>query len=889
MFKKKIFLIDGSAYIYRSYHAVRNLSTSKGFPTNAVFGFTRMIIKLIEEKKPEYIGMILDAKGPTFRHKMYSEYKATRPPMPDDLVMQLPFIKKVIAGFNLPFIELSGFEADDIIGTLAEKACNNGFEVIIVTGDKDLMQLITDDIIIWDPMKEKTIDRNEFKNKYDLKPEQLIELMALWGDSSDNIPGVPSIGEKTACSLIQSYSSLDGVYENIENIKRKKQKQNLIDFKDQAYLSKKLVTIDKNAPIDFDPSVFKIKNPDKKTLALLFKELEFRQLQKDFPIEVDHSKKKYHNILKKSELETLIDNLKQNGFFALDTETTSEFPMLAELVGFSFSFNPDEAFYIPCMHDYVGVPEQLDLKYVLDELKPILENSEIKKIGQNIKYDQIVLKHYDIDLNGVIFDTMIGSYLLNPSDSIHSLERIAMDLLTHQMISFKDITGTGKSSILFNKVPLEKAKSYACEDADITFQVSQIFDKKLDEAGLKDLFNNIEMPLVQVLYKMEMNGILIDKKILTKTSKEFGDAIKSLEDKIYKAAGESFNIQSHQQLGYILFEKLKLPVQKKTKKKTGYSTDVNVLTSLAQKHEIPALILEYRTLSKLKSTYTDSLLELINPKTQRIHTSYNQSVTATGRLSSSDPNLQNIPIKTEEGRKIRKAFIAQPGYVLLSADYSQIELRLLAHFANDKILIQAFNEDEDIHKRTASEIFQVFPQMVTDDLRRQAKTINFGIIYGMSAFRLSNELKISRKMAQNYINSYFARYKGVHTFIEQTILDSEKSGMTKTICDRIRMIPEIKSSNKNVRAMGERIAINTIIQGSAADLIKIAMIELDKKLNNHKSKMLLTVHDEIVLEVLMEELDEIKQIVRNTMENVWELKIPLKVNINTGQNWEQAH
>ncbi|OEU67737.1 MAG: DNA polymerase I, partial [Desulfobacterales bacterium PC51MH44] len=674
-------------------------------------------------------------------------------------------------------------------------------------------------------------------------------------------------------------------------IPKKKQHQNLVQFKKQALLSRELVKINTGVPVSFKPENFKFMEPDNARLATLFKKLEFRQLQQDFPKKADLSKKKYIPIFDMDALSELIARLKSVDIFAVDTETTSKDPMQAGLVGFSFSTEPDEAFYIPCGHDDPDASAQLELKTVLNLLKPVLENESIKKIGQNIKYDWMVLKRYGIDLAGVIFDTMLASYLINPSKRAHSLDQIALDFLDHKTITYQDVTDKGKKAASFAEVPLEKAVPYACEDADITLMAYHVLRPMLEKAGLVTLLENVEMPLVPVLMKMEMMGVCVELDRLQELSKSFEHQLDGLESRIYAVAGEEFNIRSSQQLGKILFEKLKLPVQKKTKKKTGYSTDVNVLTVLADKHELPELILRYRTLAKLKSTYTDALMDLVHPETGRIHTSYNQTVTATGRLSSSDPNLQNIPIRTDEGMEIRRAFVPRKGWTLVSADYSQIELRILAHYAEDEILIKAFRDDEDIHTRTATEVFQVFPAFVTSELRRQAKVINFGIIYGMSPYGLSKELGISRKMAKTYINNYFAMYKGVKGFIDRTIKDARETKKTSTLLGRIRLLPDINSANKTVREFAERTAINTPIQGTAADLIKLAMINVDAALRKRglEAAMLLSVHDEIVFEVPPEELDIVKNLVKEVMEGIWDLKVPLKVNVVAGSNWAEAH
>lgn len=890
--QKKVYLIDGTAYIHRAYHAVRSLSTSKGFPSNAIFGFTRMMIKLIEDKSPEYAAMFFDSKGPTFRHKMYADYKANRPPMADDMAVQIPYIKEVTKGFNIPIFELSEYEADDLIGTVAKKAASEGYDVVMVTGDKDFMQLITDKIIIWDPMKDELIDRDAVYEKYGLEPAQMLDVLGLAGDSADNIPGVPGIGPKTAIALLKTYASMDGVYEQVDQIKAVKQREKLVANKDQAYLSKELATINTSVPIAIDTSSFKLIGPDNTKLATLFKELEFRQLQKAYPIKTDLSQKKYHPILDETALSDLILLLEQTGVFAVDTETTSVNPMTAKLVGLSFSVKPDEAFYIPCAHNYPGVPKQLGLDTVLEKLKPVLESPDIKKIGQNIKYDWAVLQRHGVDLDGVIFDTMLASYLINPEKRAHGLDQIALDFLDHKMISYAEVTASDEEKINnFSEVSIEKAVPYACEDADITLAACEIFKPMLESKGLTNLLETVEMPLVPVLMRMETAGIRVDKDRLIELSKDLTFQLEQIKEKIYAIAGEEFNINSSQQLGVVLFEKLQLPVQKKTKKKTAYSTDVEVLTTLSDHHELPALVLRHRTLAKLKSTYVDALFELINPETGRVHTSYNQTVTATGRLSSSHPNLQNIPIRTEEGREIRRAFIPKDGWSFVALDYSQVELRLLAHYSDDEILIDAFTKDEDIHTRTAAEVFQALPGMITDDLRQQAKVINFGIMYGMGPFSLSKELKISRKMAKTYIDNYFKRYSGVKAFIDATIETARQTMITSTEMGRIRHLPDINSRNVNIRQFAERTAVNTKIQGTAADLIKLAMIKVDAALTEKglKSVMLLSVHDEIVLEVPPEELDTVKQMAKEIMETIWAFKVPLKVNVAIGQNWAEAH
>ena len=883
-----IYLIDGSSYIYRAYHAVRHLSTTQGLPTNATFGFTNMLLKLLSDRKPERMAMVFDARGPTFRHEIYEAYKANRPPMPEDLAVQIPYIKQVVAGMNIASLELAGYEADDIIGTLARAAEKKGFHVVMVTGDKDFKQLVSPATSIYDPMKDRTIDYAGLRKDFGLEPSQWVDAMGLSGDTSDNIPGVPGIGEKTAISLIKTFGSVDGIFKNLDKITRKKLRENLINFREQAILSRRLVTINTEVPLSVELASLRVSDPDVERLARLFKDLEFQRLQKQFPIKTDLSHKNYRAILDDEALKALIDELKQAGMFCLDIETTAKDPMQAQVVGISFACRPNEAAYIPLRHRYSGAPGQLDPDRTLASLKPLLEDPNLAKVGQNIKYDWIVLKRSGIDLQGVIFDTMVASYLLNPTRRAHNLEAIAAEYLDHKMISYKEVAGGKKG---FDEVPVQDAVPYACEDADITLMAYEVIEPKLQEGGFDSLFKELEMPLIPVLVDMELSGICVDGGRLEALSKEFERQLHETEDRIYAIAGERFNIQSHQQLGRILFEKLKLPIQKKTKKKTGYSTDVQVLTTLSFEHELPALVLQYRSLAKLKSTYADALVDLIHPETHRIHTSYNQTVTATGRLSSSDPNLQNIPVRTGEGRKIRAAFVPRKGQTMLSADYSQIELRLLAHYSEDPALVEAFEEGQDIHARTAAEVFELLPNMITPEMRRQAKVINFGIIYGMTPFRLSKELGISQKMAKIYIENYFRRYKGVKQFIEETIEEARKTGKVTTLLGRHRQLPDISSKNRTAREFAERTAVNTPLQGTAADLIKVAMIRIHRAFGEMRleTKMLLQVHDELVFEVPPRELTTVEKYVAEIMEGVYRLRVPLKVNVKTGRNWAELH
>ncbi len=886
-----IYLIDGSAFLYRAFHAIRSLSTSDGHPTNATFGFTRILLKLLREKNPAYAGVFFDVKGPTFRHKMYDEYKANRPPMPEELALQIPDIKSVVKALNIPIIQKNGYEADDLVGTYARIAQEQGFKVVMVTGDKDFIQLITDDCSLWDPMKDTVTDRTGVKEEMGIEPEQFIDVLGLAGDTADNIPGVKGVGPKTAIKLIAEFGSIQNIYDNLDSLKKKKKlHESLSGARQIVTLSRKLAAIDRHVEVNLELDAFKLAPFDTHKAFELFQAFEFKTLATEFADKADKSQKIYKLITSVNEMEKLASVLENKGLFAVDTETTGIDPMAADLVGLSFSYMDDSGFYIPVAHTNTGVTAMPEKDEILRIFKPLLENPDIGKVGQNIKYDLIVLARYGIDIQGIVFDTMIASHLLNPGTRGHSLDSIAMNLFGYKMIAYEEVTGKGKDQIGFQEVPLDLAADYAAEDADLTFMACAALKKQIEDKGLMPLMETIEVPLITVLAKMEMAGIRVDTDVLGQMSKEFETELKSLEQTIYELAGEEFNINSSQQLGVILFEKLGLKTVKKTKKRTGYSTDVQVLTTLADTHELPEKLLRFRTLGKLKSTYVDALAALTNPGTGRIHTSFNQTITVTGRLSSSNPNLQNIPIRKPEGKKIRQAFIPADGCVLISADYSQIELRLLAHCAQDPILIESFNNDEDIHTRTALEVFEILPGMVTDDMRSQAKAINFGIVYGMSAFRLSNELKISRKMAETYINSYFKRYAGVKAFIDKTIKQTRDTCEVSTLFGRKRRLDDIRSSNANLRNFAQRAAVNTPIQGSAADLIKLAMIKMEAALKKKRmaSKMLLSVHDEIIFEAPVEEKEALVDLARDIMENVTPLKVPLKVNFGAGKSWADA-
>jgi len=884
----RLFLIDGSSYIFRAFHAIGRLSTSKGFPTNAIFGFTSMLLRVLREMEPEYLAIVLDAKGPTFRDEIYPDYKANRPGMPEGLGPQIPYIKRIIEAYNIPAIEKEGYEADDVIGTIAKEAAKKGLDVVIVTGDKDMLQLVDEHICTLDTMKNRSFGTREVVERYGVKPEQMTDVMGLAGDSIDNIPGVPGIGEKTAVALIKQYDTLENLLANREKLPQKKLIEALTRFGEQATLSKRLATIATDVPLEYNLKDFALSEPVAEMLKGIFRELEFSKFLHELTSET-LSMEDYHLVTEKGQLLDLVGELRGCRGLAFDFETTSRDPMLAEFVGLSFSFKPHQAYYIPLGHRYRGIPKQLDKELVLGELKPLFEDENLKKYGQNIKYEYVLLKRTGIELRGIEGDTMVASYLLNPTKHNHNLEAIAREYLDHRMISYKDVVGSGKKEVGFDQVDLNTAKNYSCEDSDVTFLVSHILLPKLVDEGLKDLFDEVEIPLIKILASMEMNGVKIDRSLLEEMSKEFEGQLASIADRIYLLAGEQFNINSSQQLSRILFEKLKLPKVKRTK--TGTSTDTEVLTKLAEQHDLPLELLAYRSLSKLKSTYIDALPKLINPRTGRVHTSYNQTVTATGRLSSSDPNLQNIPIRSEEGRRIRQAFIPEEGSLMVSADYSQIELRILAHLTRDNDLCEAFHRDEDIHARTASHVFGVPPKEITPEMRRQAKVINFGIIYGMSAFGLGKELGVEPKVASAYIEGYFQKYHAVKDYIERSLKEARESGHVTTLLGRRRYLPEINSSNQMARNAAERTAINTPIQGTAADLIKVAMIQIHRRLKdlNLSTKMIMQVHDELVFECPEGELERASGIIREGMEGVMDCSVPLKVSITHGRNWNEAH
>jgi len=886
-----LYIVDASSYIYRAYYAIRHLSTSRGQACNAVFGFTKMLLKVVREHNPDEFIVVYDAKGPTFRHELYPEYKANRAKMPDDLVEQIPLIKQIVAGFGFASLETQGYEADDIIATVVRHYRARDLPVTIVSGDKDLLQLVSEKVTMLDTMKDKVFDLAAVAERFGGGPELVVEVQALAGDSSDNVPGVPGIGEKTARELISRYGSLENLLQNIDEVSGPKRRENLKEYADQARLSHQLVTLSDDLELDLTRLDCTIPEPNRKELARIFRELEFQQLYDEF---AEHESKPqqecdYICVTTTAALKELVGILEAAEYFSLDTETTSVEAMSADLVGLSFSVETAQGWYIPVGHRLEdAIESQLERDVVLETLRPVLEARHRPKVGQNIKYDALVLRRAGVELRGIVADTMLQSYLLFPASRSHGLSAMALEHLSHRMLEFSEIAGSGKKQISFAQVPLAQATTYAVEDSDYTLRLYELFKGRFD-AEVSALLSDVELPLLGVLTDMEWEGISLDSAHLQALSSDFGTQIAELETKIYAEADSEFNLNSPKQLGEVLFDNLGLPHGKKTK--TGWSTAVDVLTPLAAEHEIVARILEYRSLAKLKSTYTDALPRLVHPETGRIHTSFNQAVTATGRLSSSNPNLQNIPIRGSYGPRIRAAFVPTEGNMLLAADYSQIELRLVAHMADDDNMIQGFNAHEDIHLRTAQQIFNVFSEMVTEDMRRYAKTINFGLLYGMGAYSLSRELKISTAEAKEYITSYFARYPQVLEFFERQKNSARQDLYVKTLLGRRCAVPEINSRNGQVRSNAERNAVNYAVQGSAADIIKVAMVRIWGALRERglKTRMLLQVHDELVFDVPHAECAEVEALVRHCMENVMHLKVPLDVSLGWGKNWAEAH
>ena len=879
--KPLLALVDGSNYIYRAFYGLPPLTNSRGFPTNAIYGFTNMLLKLRRELKPDYIVVTFDLKGPTTRHDEFENYKATRKPMPDDLIPQIPFIKEIVRGFSICILEKQGIEADDIIGTLTIQASQKGWQTAIISGDKDLMQLVDDQVTMIDTMKEKTYDAAAVKEKFGVGPDKVVEILGLMGDTSDNIPGVPGIGPKTAQRLIEEYGSVEEVIKNAGNLKNVKLRDSFRQYAEQARLSRQLANIRKDIDLDFDLQEAAVKTPDQEALTGLFSEFEFSSLLQEIRQDKTKPTRACQQITILKALEDVVARFRKGHEMAM--EIIFEKSPSTDLVGIALSDGRDD-FYISIGHS--GMADQLPVKEVFKALGPVLSDTDIKKYVYDLKTTLVTLAGLVIQSGE---DLQLAAYLLNPAKNSYHLDEVVWEYLHERISAPVDVSGGKGKSYPLASVPIDKMTAYAGQRVEALYNLAPVLTDQLKNTDAMDLYSKVEMPLLHVLVDMEKKGVLIDIVLLKQMSTDLGQLLSLSEEKIHRLAGEKFNINSPKQLQNILFEKLKLPAGKKTKE--GYSTDVDVLTDLARTHELPAEILAYRSLAKLKSTYVDALPALIHRRTGRIHTSYNQTVTATGRLSSSNPNLQNIPIRTLEGKRIRQAFIADPDCYLISADYSQIELRVLAHLSEDETLIDAFASDEDIHSRTASDVFGVFPQMVNADMRRQAKVINFGILYGMSAFGLAKELGVSMKTAQEYIDGYFNRYKNVRIYLDGILEGAHRNGYVCTLLNRRRYLPELKSKIPSVRQFAERMAVNTPIQGTAADLIKVAMVNIANLFLKKKmaSRLIMQVHDELVVEAPAKEKEEAMALVRKEMEEVIQLKVPLKVEIASGKNWDEAH
>jgi DNA polymerase-1 len=909
-------LVDGSYYLFRAYHAIRDLTNTKGEPSGAIYGVVNMIQKHLTEGGPDYFAVVFDAKGNTFRNEMYKEYKANRPPMPDDLVTQIKPLHDLIRALGIPLIMIDGVEADDVIATLSRQAANKNIKTIVSTGDKDLAQMVTDKIHLINTMSNTYLEPDGVLEKYGVPPDKIIDYLALMGDTADNVPGVPKVGPKTAVKWINEYGSLDEIMARAEEIKGKVG-ENLREFMPQLPLSRELVTLKYDVELDLSPEELIIDHPDNTTLRKIYSYWNFRtwlsqlddgdeaeeetiEATKD-SVESDHediieepvadTEKNYETILSEEQLDEWIAKLNKADLISIDTETTSLDYMQAKIVGISFAVTENSAAYVPIQHDYPGAPEQLSITTTLEKLKPLLEDENKYKIGQNLKYDLEVFANYQIYLRGITHDTMLESYVVNSTSGRHDMDSLASTLLNIETIHYEDVAGKGAKQIPFNQVSIEVAAPYAAEDADIVLKLHRVLSAELNKhKSLEQVYKTIELPLMPVLASIERNGVVIDPDMLMQQSYELQARMQEIEMEAHDLAGETFNIASPKQIQAILYDKMNLPVLAKTPKGQP-STAESVLQELAEEYKLPKLILEHRSVSKLRSTYTEKLPQMINPNTGRVHTSYHQAVAATGRLSSSNPNLQNIPIRTPEGRKIRLAFVAPEGYTLVAADYSQIELRIMAHLSGDKSLLDAFDKGLDVHKATAAEVFSVPLENVSSDQRRAAKAINFGLIYGMSAFGLAKQLGIGRGEAKEYIDLYFSRYPSVKTFMDNTREKAKEDGFVETVYQRRLYLPEINARNAARRQYAERTAINAPMQGTAADIIKLAMINIDHWLQDSKfdAKMIMQVHDELVFEVATDKLDEFIREIEQRMSDNDKLNVPLVVDIGHGSNWDEAH
>tara|TARA_B100000953_G_scaffold49227_1_gene37688 strand:+ start:1646 stop:4354 length:2709 start_codon:yes stop_codon:yes gene_type:complete len=895
-------LVDGSYYLFRAYHAMPPLNNASGEPTGVIFGVINMIKKHLTEGGPDYFAVIFDAKGKTFRNDLYKDYKANRPSMPDDLAVQIKPLHDLIRALGIPLLVIDGVEADDVIATLAKQAAQRKIKTIVSTGDKDLAQIVNSRIHLLNTMNQVYLDIDGVEKKFGVPPERIIDYLTLVGDSVDNIPGVPKVGPKTAVKWLNEYKTLDQIINSADQIKGKVG-ENLREFLPKIPLTKKLVTLRYDVELDLNPEDLVICEPDKAALKEIYTYWNFTTWLKQLNENTSEDKNtddqktlvknepKYETISTEKKLDEWIAKLKNSDLVAIDTETTSLNYMMAEIVGISFSVTANHAAYVPLQHNYVGAPKQLSLKNTLNKLKPILEDATKRKVGQNLKYDQEVFANYKINLRGIEHDTMLASYVLNSTATRHNLDALALNYLNIKTIHYEDVAGKGAKQISFNQVSIEEAAPYACEDAEVVIKLNSVLTSKLKKIpSLEKIYRTIEIPLIPVLSRIERNGVMINSEMLAKQTKNLKNRMREIEIEAHSLAKESFNISSPKQIQSVLYDKLNLPILAKTPKGQP-STAESVLQDLSEEYELPKLILEYRSMSKLCSTYTEKLPQMINQKTGRVHTSYHQAVTATGRLSSSDPNLQNIPIRTEEGRKIRQAFVAPKDHVIVAADYSQIELRIMAHLSKDKGLLNAFEQGLDIHKTTAAEVFAVAINSVTKDQRRAAKAINFGLIYGMSAFGLAKQLGIDRNEAKEYVDLYFNRYPGVKSFMDLTRDNAKQNGFVETVYGRRLYLPEINARNATRRQYAERTAINAPMQGTAADIIKHAMIDIDIWISkaNFNAKMLMQVHDELVFEVHSKKLKEFVKEINDRMTKNNDLIVPLEIDIGHGNNWDEAH
>jgi DNA polymerase-1 len=890
----RFYLIDGNSQMYRAYHAIRDLTGPDGRSTNAVYGFVTMLRKLISKHKPDYIAAAFDVSGPTFRTEIEASYKANRPEMPEDLVEQVPLVHESCRALGVPVLTLPGYEADDLIGTLTERATEKGMDVVIVTGDKDLFQLVCNSVKVYNPKDNGTwYDAVEVQKKFGVKPSQVVDVLALMGDSSDNIKGVPGIGKKGARELITTYGSLEDLLSNVAIVTKKKHRNSLLEHADDARLSQELARIQTNVPIKFDIKTSRYRGAKHEQCFELFSSLGFHSLLTDFVPTAETATKDYQLICSKNELKTFVAQLRTHGQFAIRVICDSQTAMRTNIVGFSLSKGTHQARYIPLRRSMLDSKPQLSLPEAIEILKPILEDKSIAKLGHDLKFDFLVLARHGVRLQGIEADTMLASYLFDSTQSTHQLENIAPKHITYRPLKEEDVCGRGTKAINLNQVPSENLLDYACERSDLALQLVEYLHPKLKAKGLEHLYHDLEIPLIPVLADIQRVGVRIDTISLSSQAKFVEKNLNELTAQIFEISGETFNIGSPKQLAEILFVKLKLPTIKRTGKTRSASTAVDVLEELALIHGLPQKILEWRILKKLKSTYLDALPKLINPDTNRIHTSFNQAVATTGRLSSSDPNLQNIPIRTDLGLQIRSAFIADPNHVLISADYSQIELRVLAHLSNDENLIEAFKTGKDIHDQTAFRIFGTDSGLNKHELRRRAKIVNYSLIYGKTAFTLAKDIGVSQQDAQAFIDAYFEEFPGVRKFINATIVKAREQGVVTTMFGRRRPVPELNSLNGQIRAATERAAVNMPIQGTAADILKMAMISLHQDLKKRASTglsgcMILTVHDELLIEVRENEAEEVASIVRTRMEEVVSLNVPMIVNVGIGKNWKEA-